>query len=55
MRFTVPAVLREPVGLSGEVELGGCFNTAEIWSPAKWRDEEKRLQPFVSRCQAFGF
>ena len=41
-RFTVPRVLRELVGLSGEVEIAGCFNTAEIWSPVKWRDEVNR-------------
>jgi DNA-binding transcriptional regulator/RsmH inhibitor MraZ len=54
-RFTVPRVLREQVGLSGEVELTGCFNAAEIWSPAKWREEEKRLQSLVSLCQDIGF
>lgn len=42
-RITIPRVLRERTGLSGEVVLAGCFDAAEIWSYASWKGEEARM------------
>jgi DNA-binding transcriptional regulator/RsmH inhibitor MraZ len=48
-RFHVPLELREQADLSGEVVLVGCYDHADIWSPTRWRDEEKRLLSEANR------
>lgn len=47
-RLTIPRTLIERVGLSGEIVLAGCFDAAQIWSSASWKNEEARMQSAAS-------
>lgn len=47
-RLTIPRALRERVGLSGKVVLAGCFDAAQIWSYASWKNEGARMQSAAS-------
>ena len=40
-RLTLPAHVREMAGLEDLGVLAGCFESAELWSPARWAAREK--------------
>jgi MraZ protein len=42
-RITVPEHLRRHAGIDREVVVAGAFDHGELWSPARWRDEQAKV------------
>ena len=40
-RIALPAHVRKLAGLERTAVLAGCFESAELWSPARWDEQEK--------------
>ena len=43
-RVLIPPSLREFAGLGEEITWSGAVNRIEIWAPARWAEEQKRVR-----------
>ena len=54
-RIFIPAMLREYAGIEGEVTVIGNYNKAEIWDPAKLKEDTQNIDTEAFKAALAGF
>ena len=52
-RILIPQFLRQATGLEGSAVVVGAGEYFEIWSPARWAEQNRKLQESEANAQRF--